>query len=134
MSLLANLKIRNKLLIMLFFPVAGLLYFSTSSVWDKWRQSNEMASLEILSDLAVKTSALVHELQKERGMTGGFLGSKGAKFASELPAQRSETDKRAAELNAFLKSFDAGRHGTSSRPAWRPPRASSRPFRPSGAP
>ncbi|MEK6815754.1 MAG: methyl-accepting chemotaxis protein [Nitrospirota bacterium] len=111
MSLLANLKIRNKLLIMLFFPVAGLLYFSTSSVWDKWRQSNEMASLEILSDLAVKTSALVHELQKERGMTGGFLGSKGAKFASELPAQRSETDKRAAELNAFLKSFDAGRHG-----------------------
>jgi methyl-accepting chemotaxis protein len=112
MSYLANLKIRNKLIFMLLFPLAGLLYFSVSGVWDKWRQSGEMTSIERLSDLAVKVGALVHEIQKERGMSAGFLGSKGAKFASELPAQRSETDKRVVELNTFLKEFDSGRYGS----------------------
>jgi methyl-accepting chemotaxis protein len=117
MSLLANLKIRNKLVVMLSFPLAGLLFFSVSGIWDKWRQSGEMASLERLTDLAVRSSALVHELQKERGMTGGFLGSKGARFATELPAQRGEADRRADDLSAFLKEFDAGRYGAEFKTA-----------------
>ena len=39
-------------------------------------------------------SALIHELQRERGMTAGFVASRGKKFAGELPEQRGETDKR----------------------------------------
>jgi methyl-accepting chemotaxis protein len=66
-----------------------------------------MGRLESLVDLSVRIGALTHELQKERGMTAGFLSSKGVSFANELPAQRNETDKRNGELQKALAAFDA---------------------------
>ncbi|MBI3392504.1 MAG: bacteriohemerythrin [Nitrospirae bacterium] len=117
MSLLANIKIRNKLVVMLFFPLAGLLFFSVSGIWEKYRLAGEMKSLQAMSELAVKASALVHESQKERGMTAGFIGSHGAKFASELPAQRAETDKKAGDLRVLLKDFRSDRYGSEFKAA-----------------
>jgi methyl-accepting chemotaxis protein len=111
MKTLANIKIKNKLILMLFFPLVGLLYFSSNGILEKWRQAQELQSLETLADLAVKVAAFVHESQKERGLTGGFVGAKGAKFTSELPAQRLETDKRVAELKMALKDLEGKRYG-----------------------
>ena len=111
MKLLANMKIKSKLIVMLVFPLVGLLYFSANGVWEKWGQIQEMQSLETLSGLAVKVAAFVHESQKERGLTGGFVGSKGAKFTSELPAQRLDTDKRMAELKMALQDVEGKRYG-----------------------
>ncbi len=112
MTFLNNLRIRNKLILMMFFPLAGLLYFSADSVLDKYTVSEDMKDLERLSDLAVKISALVHETQKERGRTAGYIGGKGKKFAQELPAQRKSTDKKRADLSGFLRGFDDNRYGS----------------------
>lgn len=49
---------------------------------------------------------LVHEMQKERGMSAGYLGSKGAKFSSELTRQRSLTDQRLADFRKFVQQGD----------------------------
>ncbi|OOZ38570.1 hypothetical protein BOW53_15015 [Solemya pervernicosa gill symbiont] len=111
MKFLNNLSIRLKILIMLVAPVIGLLYFSIISVMDKSDVVAEMESVEPLAQLAVKVSALVHETQKERGATAGFLGSKGTKFVTELPAQRNNTDQKRNELNQFLKAFNKGAYG-----------------------
>ncbi len=111
MTFLEKLKFRNKLLLMLLVPIAGLLYFSIGGIMEKTRLSSEMSSITPLAELAVKISALVHETQKERGATAGFLGSKGAKFSSELKTQRSNTDGRVKELNVFLKGFEADIYG-----------------------
>ncbi|WP_440874530.1 methyl-accepting chemotaxis protein [Thalassotalea sp. PLHSN55] len=46
-------------------------------------------------------SNLVHELQKERGMTAGYLGSKGTKFSDKLKGQRKLTLERAAKRTQF---------------------------------
>jgi len=102
-SLLSNIKIKNKLLLMLVFPIAGLLYFSIHGIAGRLDVAREMASVEGLSQLAVRISALVHETQKERGMTAGFLGSKGVQFAVELPQQRQLTDSRRKALAAFME-------------------------------
>ncbi|MDT8317921.1 MAG: methyl-accepting chemotaxis protein [bacterium] len=107
MSFLNNLKIRNKLLLMMFFPLAGLMYFASTGVIDKYKVSEDMKDLQLLSDLAVRISALVHETQKERGRTAGYLGAKGKEFVNELPAQRSSTDKRITDLRGFLQGFDS---------------------------
>ena len=112
MSFLEKLRFKNKLILMLILPVLGMLYFSMNSVIEKNRLSGEMGSLQNLSALAVKISATVHETQKERGATAGFLGSKGTKFVSELPAQRSETDKKISDLREFMKDFDSDLFGT----------------------
>lgn len=66
-------------------------------------------NLKALDDVVVlstKIGALVHETQKERGMTAGFIGSKGEKFKLELPNQRNLVDDRLKDLNSFLSTFD----------------------------
>ncbi len=102
------LRMRTKLILIVLVPLLGLLYFSIGSTIEKAGVTHEMDKLESMVGLSVKIGNLAHELQKERGMTAGFLGSQGAKFASELPAQRSETDKKAADLKQAAASFDAG--------------------------
>lgn len=41
--------------------------------------SRNLKALDNEAELSTKIGALVHETQKERGMTAGFLGSKGEK-------------------------------------------------------
>ena len=111
MNILNNLSIKKKIQFLVLVPVVGLLIFSVQDILSKYHVVGEMEGLKSLSRLAVKSSALVHEIQKERGYTAGYLGSNGEKFAIELPAQRKETDKRHAELQAFLEDFDRDAHG-----------------------
>ena len=47
-----------------------------------------------LLSLTENAASLVHELQKERGMSAGYLGSKGIKFRQELGVQRNIVDKK----------------------------------------
>ena len=51
-------------------------------------------------------SAVLHELQKERGSSAGFIGSGGRKFANILPRQRVLTDKKIQELKTFCNGSD----------------------------
>jgi hypothetical protein len=81
-SLLSAVPLRWRLLMLLFFPILGLLYFSANSVWEKSQTLNELRSMQVITELAVKSSAVIHEAQKERGMSAGFLASNGAKFSS----------------------------------------------------
>ena len=104
---LKDMTMRNRLLLVLALPVLGLLFFSVYSAWDKSRVARGMARIEALTGLSVKLGAAAHELQKERGMTGGFLGSKGEKFRSELPGQRKDSDRQIHALKDALKGFDA---------------------------
>jgi methyl-accepting chemotaxis protein len=46
--------------------------------------------------------ALVHEVQKERGMTAGYLGSQGSKFGTELKSQQQRVDDAVMRMNAIL--------------------------------
>ncbi|MFZ3019290.1 MAG: nitrate- and nitrite sensing domain-containing protein, partial [Gallionella sp.] len=108
-SLLSAVPLRLRLLMLLFFPILGLLYFSANSVWEKSQTRNELRAMQVITDLAVKSSAVIHEAQKERGMSAGFLASGGAKFASELPQQRKETDKRIVELRELIAALDQSR-------------------------
>src|ERR1043166_4044352 len=113
MGFLTNLKVRNKLLLLLLFPIMSLLFFSLRGVMEKHQVQTSMAALETLSALAVKLSSVVHETQKERGMSMLFLGSKGVKFGDKLQSQRSNTDRAIAEMQTQLKGmetvrFDAG--------------------------
>ena len=112
-----KLKTRTKLIVMAGIPTIALLYFSISGTFEKAMVASNMAKLESLVSVSVKIGALAHELQKERGMSAGFIGSKGVKFAAELPAQRAETDKRANGLHATLKDFDLSQYDGSLKTA-----------------
>ena len=64
-------------------------------------QYSEKKNLEISQNklfLAIKLSNLLHETQKERGMTVGFVSSKGKNFNNQLKSQQSLTDKAIKSL------------------------------------
>ena len=48
---------------------------------------------------------LLHETQKERGITAGYLGSQGKKFTQDLQQQRVLTDKALQELQQHKRIF-----------------------------
>jgi len=104
--------LRTRLLLMVAVPLLGMLWVSGWNTSEKIVLSGEMTRLQGLVAVATRVGALVHELQKERGMSAGFIGSKGANFASELPRQREASDKRRQELMNALAGFDAAHFGT----------------------
>ncbi|MEI8093368.1 MAG: nitrate- and nitrite sensing domain-containing protein [Spirochaetales bacterium] len=84
--------IRAKIFWILLLPFAGLVYFALYQVSTEYAAWQGATLAQRQTALAGKTSLLVHNLQLERGMSAGFLSSKGVKFAKELPAQRPKTD------------------------------------------
>ena len=111
MGFLAHMIIRNRLLMTLVLPFGVLLYFSISALGDRTTLLRETQALHGLSAFAGITSDFVHESQKERGVTGVFMGSQGKKFITELPVQREITDQKVQGLEAFLQQFNAKHFG-----------------------
>lgn len=99
--MLKNLTIRAKLLLLLVFPVLGLLYFSGHELLSNYKILQESRKTEHLVGLSVRTGALVHELQKERGLSSGFINAKGEKFKDELAKQRQTSDEQFKLLDAY---------------------------------
>jgi len=107
-----KLKTRTKLSLILLAPLLGLIFFAQQDLRYNFSRNASMEKLEQLANLGTLLSALVHELQKERGMTAGFLGSQGKKFSRELPEQRNLTDQKRNVLLEWLKSFQHEEYGS----------------------
>ncbi len=60
------------------------------------------AALGSLLEFTTAVSALVHETQKERGLTAGYVGSERKSFGSELASQRRSTTARYSELQQYV--------------------------------
>ncbi len=101
-----NLSIKSKLTILVLLPTLFIIILAFKSVKSDYSNVNKLSDLKSGVTLSTKLSALVHETQKERGMTAGYLGSKGKKFADTLPKQRILTNKRLTDLKNFIKTID----------------------------
>ncbi|MGL1935417.1 MAG: nitrate- and nitrite sensing domain-containing protein [Fibrobacterales bacterium] len=101
MKILERFKIRTKILLTVALPMVLLLVIGILIIQAKLQTTQSMETVSIQASLITKASALVHEMQKERGLTAGYIGSNGKKFAVELQAQQKETDQR----NELLKEF-----------------------------
>ena len=98
MLALSNLSIKVKILILFLIPTLALVYHVSMRSYEKYIAVQENIVAQQYVDLSVALASFVHESQKERGMTAGYLGSGGIKFANELPKQRVATDVRAKKL------------------------------------
>ncbi|MGB0894345.1 MAG: methyl-accepting chemotaxis protein [Parashewanella sp.] len=102
----ANLGISKKLSLVIFPFLIGCLVFAGIIITDQINQKQNLQEVLQLTKLAEHNSNLVHQLQKERGMSAGFLGSKGRSFKNSLPQQRSKVDGEVEKLRDFLKHND----------------------------
>ncbi|MEZ8601810.1 methyl-accepting chemotaxis protein [Vibrio splendidus] len=101
---LTDMSFKQKIIALLTLPILGFLWLSVSAISKGLETTSEMSSLNQLTRLSVVYSELVHELQKERGMTAGFIGSQGTKFVSELRAQRTSADNRRNQRTEYWQS------------------------------
>ncbi len=105
-----NLTIKSKLMLLSLIPLLALIYFTTEQTIYNIRFKSELEHTQKLVDFSKKISLLIHETQKERGMSAGYSGSKGAKFKNELPSQRLITNKRRKEFEQFIETFDFSKY------------------------
>ena len=101
-----DITINKKLFFMTIVSVLVLLYYAIIAGISSYKEYNNFNKLHKMIELATTSATLVHETQKERGYTAGFLGSKGNKFSSELNQQRASTDEKISKLKEFLLTFD----------------------------
>jgi len=102
-----NMKIRTSIALSLFLPILGLVLFSGYVLLDLRQTASEMKHLNEIARLAPVISNLAQELQKERGLAAMYIGSKGKKFKTELPAQFPNTESKLSELVMALQQFDS---------------------------
>ncbi|MFD2216719.1 MULTISPECIES: methyl-accepting chemotaxis protein [Metabacillus] len=105
------MKISRKLFILITIPLLVILALAGISTIERSKTVKEASQLGELIKLSTTISAFVHEMQKERGATGVFMGSDGQKFSSEVTQQRKVTDTKLNDLNKFLGSFDPKPYG-----------------------
>jgi len=98
--------IKYKLNIILILVVSFSLVILALTIKKAYTDSHTIQEAQELNILSQKLSLLIHETQKERGASAGYLGSKGKKFSLILPKQRALTDTRNAELKSYLKTLD----------------------------
>ncbi|WP_440905925.1 methyl-accepting chemotaxis protein [Catenovulum sp. SX2] len=90
--MLKNLTFKQKLFALIFIPVVAFLYLDVTSIQADIQVMNNAQRLITTTELTNINSKLVHELQKERGLSASYFGAKAQKFANELSQQRRLTD------------------------------------------
>ncbi|AYJ79857.1 chemotaxis protein [Aliarcobacter cryaerophilus ATCC 43158] len=108
--MISKLSIKQKLIAIMLIPLIIVILLAAKLAYDSYQSLENLKSLDKVVILSTKIGALVHETQKERGMTAGFIGSKGVKFKDELPKQREDVNKQITFLNDFLTSFDKSKY------------------------
>ena len=107
--MLKNMSIRMKLILQILIPTVTILFLSAILIYGKYTEVETFQRAEKSSALLSHISALVHETQKERGMSAVYLGSKGTKYKSKLINQRKLTDKQLAIFKDYVQKEDLNR-------------------------
>lgn len=94
--------IKSKILLLSFLPIVTLLYFVQNEVreWIELKNNLQKEYEQVVKSEGL--SKIVHELQKERGASAGFLASGGFKGFDRLSEQRLETDRSIKRLESLV--------------------------------
>ena len=105
--MLSGFSIKAKMIAVMFLIVLVGGGSVVSSFIELQKTKSGFEKTRHLVELSESVSKLVHETQKERGMSSGFLSSGGTKFADKLPAQRVKSDKGFEELARVVATADS---------------------------
>jgi len=98
MSLLRNISLSRKLLLILLLPMVGFLWLAGLFVAERIQTLKMMDQTVRASVVTEQISQLVSNLQRERGASGVYLRSRGNTMQERLPVMRADTDTAVAIL------------------------------------
>ncbi len=109
------MSIKNKLNLIMAIVLTFALIIVGLTIEKALEERSHISHVQTLNVLSQKLSLLIHETQKERGASAGFIGSKGKKFADILPKQRELTTKRNSELLKYIATLNLNEYSKELR-------------------
>ncbi|ADG94746.1 methyl-accepting chemotaxis sensory transducer [Arcobacter nitrofigilis DSM 7299] len=109
MNIIENASIKKRLFLIFIIPLLAIILLSSLVIYDHYQDYKNYKKLEIMINLNSNISQLLHELQKERGASAGYIGSKGAKFSDILKSQRLVTDTKIKNLKNYIKEKEVNK-------------------------
>ncbi|MEE4244301.1 MAG: nitrate- and nitrite sensing domain-containing protein [Kangiellaceae bacterium] len=106
-QLIANQNVKNQLIILVALPLIILLWFAIQRIDQSTTDYDEFFEFNQMTNVSIAGMSLIHEMQKERGMTASFIGSKGDKFKNDLPGQRTKVDEKLLALRALTNEIQS---------------------------
>jgi len=106
MNLLYKLSLKAKVIVVVALSVMMIVYFTTKELIRHFEFEKKKEVLTELIMLSQSLSKLIHETQKERGASAGYIGSGGKKFKAILPKQRNLTDEKIRAFKEIVKKID----------------------------
>jgi len=107
-----KMSIKLKLILQTIVPILAIVILAFTILVSKYSEVDNLQNIQKTSKILSAISLLLHETQKERGMSAGYLGSNGKNFKDKLQPQRNLTDARIAELKDLLTEIDVSKIDT----------------------
>jgi len=92
------------LLLAFFLAISTLAW---QHLLEKRQERNSAHLIHAWAEVGIEINALVHELQKERGISSGLLAAQGAQFNLLLRTQHGLTDRAIARLRDAIRNAPA---------------------------
>jgi methyl-accepting chemotaxis protein len=106
-SLLRRMRAGTRIGMALALPTLGMLIFSGIGLKERLGVMHRMERLEKIASLGMDIGNAAHMLQRERGLSVGFVGSKGTQLGDRLPGQRKAVDDSLTTLFARVSALEA---------------------------
>jgi len=97
-----NIRLKYQFLILLTFPLILIVLLLSQKIFDELNVYSNVSHISQMVELSTKISTVIHEIQKERGASAGFLGSNGKEFSMILSQQRDLTDQKIKKLAQLI--------------------------------
>ena len=106
--ILTSISIKTKLIVATAPCLIALLVFASMFGWGQIQKRDQMNKAVQMTLFAESVGDLVHEIQKERGRTAGFVSADGASdLQAALKAQQRDTDASLASFRGSLEEANS---------------------------
>ena len=109
---LSNIRIPVRIAAACLLPVLAFTVFAGKDLLEKWVDSSKSNQMAALADATPATTALIHELQVERGTSTGFINSNGKSFGDQMRRQRPLVDTALATWQQRMAEFAQAHPGS----------------------
>ena len=110
MKKLFKLSLRATMIIIISLATVVISYYNVRDLVDSFKTEHNRKMLKELVLLSKSLSALIHETQKERGASAGYLGSKGKEFGDILQKQKIITNMKINEYEKILSRINLNKY------------------------
>ena len=103
-SILSNISLRNKLLLLLIIPLFSLLFYISISTYESYKKEKNLTQLSKLVNLTNQIGILTDEISKERYFTSIYIDTKGSRYEEETYNQRKKVDTIFKNIESYTKN------------------------------